>query len=281
MSFSVLILTKNEEHDLGACLNSLKPLDDVHVFDSMSTDNTVSIAKSYGAHVSSRKFDGYASQRNAALHTLPFKYDWILILDADEVIPKDLYNEIIATLQSVPENVAGFRIQRKDFLFNRWLRYSQISSYYIRLVRKGRASYHREINEVLSVDGDIADLKHSFFHYPFSKGFAHWLNKHNQYSSMEASRWIEEHNDNIQFSVKKALFSKDYSERRYNQKGLFYKIPCRPLIKWCYMVFYRRAFLDGSAGLTYATLQAIYEYFIVLKTSEILKKKVTQNLNSI
>jgi hypothetical protein len=77
----------------------------------------------------------------------------------------------------------------------------------------------------------------------------------------------------MQFSLKKAFFSKDFSEKRYHQKGLFYKLPLRPLIKWFYMVIIRRSFLDGMAGIKYATLQSIYEYFIVLKTKELLSKQ--------
>lgn len=89
---------------------------------------------------------------------------------------------------------------------------------------------------------------------------------------MEASMRLEDVNSNTHFSWKKALTSRDFSERRYHQKGLFYKLPGRPLIKWLYMVLGRRAFLDGKAGITYAFLQAIYEYFIVLKTRELQRK---------
>lgn len=94
---------------------------------------------------------------------------------------------------------------------------------------------------------------------------------------MEAQRWLEEHVGNVDFSFSKALFSKDFSERRYHQKGIFYKLPARPLIKFFYMVFGRLAFLDGRAGLTYASLQAIYEYFIVLKTKELMDQKNLQS----
>jgi hypothetical protein len=93
---------------------------------------------------------------------------------------------------------------------------------------------------------------------------------------MEAARWVEEHTSEVAFSIKAALFSKDFSKRRYHQKGLFYKLPGRPIIKWLYMVFIRRAFLDGTAGIIYSTLQAIYEYFIVLKAKEIMMKKANE-----
>jgi glycosyltransferase involved in cell wall biosynthesis len=269
---SVLILTKNEEKDLSSCLASVSWCDDIHVFDSFSSDTTVEIAISAGARVTQRKFDGYASQRNAALDNLPFKHDWILILDADERIPLSLMVEMLPAVQGATAAVSGYRIRRKDYLFDSWLKHAQISPYYIRLVRRGRASYVREVNEVLEVNGEIAELREAFDHFPFSKGFSHWIEKHNRYSSMEAQRWIDEQKGSYDFSLKKALFNEDFSVRRYHQKGLFYKLPCRPLIKWLYMVLWRRSFLDGSAGITYATLQAIYEYFIVLKTRELLSK---------
>jgi hypothetical protein len=168
-------------------------------------------------------------------------------------------------------------MRRKDFLFGKWLKHAQISPFYIRLVKKGNARYHREINEVLEVSGKISDLKNSFDHYPFSKGISHWIDKHNRYSCMEAQRFIQEKSGEFQFSILKAFFSKDFHQRRYHQKGLFYKLPGRPIIKWIYMVFIKRAFLDGFAGVTYATLQSIYEYFILLKTQEILAKKNIKN----
>jgi glycosyltransferase involved in cell wall biosynthesis len=270
MSISILILTKNEEQDLPACLESVSWCDDIHVFDSNSEDKTVEIAKTAGAKVTQRQFDGYASQRNAALNTLNYVYPWILILDADERIPKELVSELKRQTQQASESVHGFRIRRRDYFGKTWLKHSQMTPFYTRLVRAGKAHYHREINEVLEVEGSVENLDGYFEHYPFSKGINHWLNKHNKYSSMEAKRWIEEHDGSLKFSVRKALFSRDFSERRYHQKGLFYKIPGRPLIKWLYLVFWRRSFLDGQAGLTNATLQSVYEYFIVIKTRELL-----------
>jgi len=269
---SILILTKNEEQDLPACLASVSWSDDVHVFDSFSEDQTVLVAKNAGANVTQRIFDGYASQRNASLKDLNFKYPWVFILDADERIPKELVPILKVKTNSADKNTDGFRIRRKDYLGNTWLKYSQISPYYIRLIRIGKASYHREINEVLLVEGNIEDIDGYFDHYPFSKGYSHWLEKHNSYSTMEAKRWLEEQTGNEKFSFKKALFGKDFTEKRYHQKGLFYKLPGRPLMKWFYMVIVRRAFLDGGAGFTYATLQSIYEYFIVLKSKELLRQ---------
>jgi glycosyltransferase involved in cell wall biosynthesis len=269
---SVLILTKNEESDLPACLDSVSWSDDVFVFDSFSTDRTAEIARSRGVNLVQRKFDGYSAQRNAALDELPFRHDWIFILDADERPTPELAGEMQQAVTAVPSGVNGLRIRRRDFLNGSWLKHAQISPYYIRLLRRGKARYIREINEVLEVEGEIDDLKAPLDHFPFSKGIAHWVAKHNTYSTMEA-QLITGGLSHSDASLKTALFAKDFHLRRVAQKAIFYRLPARPLVKWIYMMFVRRAILDGWAGITYANLQAIYEYFIVLKTQEFTRNQ--------
>ena len=266
---SVLILTKNEEKDLPGCLESVAWSDDVYIFDSVSTDRTTEIARAQGARVVQRLFDNFANQRNAALKGLKFKHPWVLILDADERVPPALRKEMHERLAQLPANTCACRMRRRDFLGQSWLRRSQISPYYIRLVRPEKVHYEREVNEVLKVDGAIQDLTNPFDHYPFSKGMRHWLDKHNLYSSMEAHCALQSREGRTAFSWRRAFFEKDFNERRYHQKELFYRLPWRPLVKFFYVYLWRRGFLDGSAGFTYATLQAIYEYMIVLKTREL------------
>jgi glycosyltransferase involved in cell wall biosynthesis len=264
---SVLILTKNEERDLPGALASVAWSDDVHVFDSCSTDATVEIARAAGAQVHSRAFDDYATHRNAAL-ALAFKYPWVFLLDADERPTPELCAEMQHVVREAPANTAGFRLRRRDYLFGTWLKHAQISPFYIRLVRPERAKYTRAVNEVLEVDGPVAELVHPLDHFPFSKGFAHWVAKHNTYSTMEAELIVRQ--EGLQHpSLRVALRDPDFHARRLHQKALFYRMPGRPLVKWMYMMFVRGAVLDGPAGVTYATLQAIYEYMIVLKTKEL------------
>ena len=263
---SVLVLTKNEQQDLPGCLASITWSDDIHVLDSESTDTTVRIAEMAGARVTVRSFDGYASQRNFGLQ-LSFKNPWVLILDADERITAELEAEMRSFVCTAPMNIAAARMRRRDIWWGRWLKHAQISPFYVRLVRVGLAHYEREINEVLVVDGDVADLVQAFDHYPFSKGLDHWISKHNVYSRMEAE--LISKGASIKPLWKVALFGKDFNERRIHQKAIFYGLPARPLIKLAYMLLARRAFLDGWPGIRYAMLQGIYEYFIVLKTKEI------------
>jgi glycosyltransferase involved in cell wall biosynthesis len=260
---SALILTFNEASDLPGCIQSLEGCSDIHVFDSVSTDDTIRIAESMGARVCQRTFDGYASQRNAALETCDFQHSWILVLDADERLPEGMFRHLTDAVAAAEGHVAGFRMRRRDFFEGRWLRHAQLTPSYIRLFRKGAARYHREINEVVEIDGTVMSLPYHFEHYPFSKGLAHWLERHIRYARKEAERWHLEQTRGIPFSMIKAIFSPDPQQRRYHQKGLFYRLPCRPWLKWCYMMFVRCAFLDGRPGMRYAWLQTVYESWIV------------------
>jgi len=260
-------LTKNEERDLPAALESVAWSDDIHVFDSHSTDGTQEIARAAGAQVHTRAFDDYATHRNAAF-AIPFKHPWVFLLDADERSTAELSAEIQRVVLEAPANTAGFRLRRRDFLFGAWLRHAQISPFYIRLVRPEKAKYTRAINEVLEVDGPVAELLAPLDHFPFSKGIAHWVTKHNTYSTMEAELIVRQQGL-ANPSLRAALTDRDFHTRRLHQKALFYKMPARPLIKWLYMMFVRGAILDGAAGITYATLQSFYEYMIVVKTKEL------------
>lgn len=271
-NISVLILTKNEQQDLPACLASLQWCDDVQVLDSRSTDQTLAIAHAAGARTTLRTFDGYARQRNFGLQ-LPFRHAWVLIVDADERMTAPLVAEMQTFVATAPPGVAAARMRRRDIWWGTWLRHAQISPYYVRLARVGRAHYEREINEVLVVDGAIHELAESFDHYPFSKGLDHWISKHNTYSRMEAE--VIASGKGLQPSWRTAIFGKDFNERRGHQKAIFYRLPGRPLIKFLYMLLVRRAFLDGIAGIRYATLQAIYEYMIVLKVKELSHASAT------
>lgn len=270
---SVLILTRNEELDLPGCLDSVAWSDDVHVFDSQSSDRTVTIAAARGALVTQRRFDDYASQRNAALHGLTFKHAWVLTLDADERVPAPLAAALARFVTAPTPNVVACRLRRRDFLDDTWLRHSQISPFYVRLVQPARVRYERAVNEVLRVDGPIQDLEEPFDHYPFSKGMRHWLDKHNIYSTMEARCALESGRGATTFSLRDALFARDFNERRRHQKELFYRLPLRPLLKFLYVYVWRCGFLDGRAGFTYARLQSIYEYLIVLKTRELASRE--------
>ena len=268
---SVLILTRNEEQDLPGCLDSVAWCDDIHVLDSESTDHTTEIARQRGATVTTRRFDTYAAQRNAGMQ-LPFRYAWVLVLDADERSTPELSAEMPPAVAIAPEHVAGFRIRRRDFLWGTWLKHAQMTPYYVRLLRVGKAHYTREVNEVVEVNGDIRELHAPFDHLAFSKGISHWIAKHNDYSSKEAEL-MASGDATHGASLYQALFARNFHERRVAQKAIFYELPARPLIKWCYLMFVRGAVLDGPAGFMYTTLQSFHEFLIEVKRRELLRRR--------
>lgn len=269
---SVLILTKNEEQDLPGCLASVTWCDDVHVFDSFSSDSTVSIAEQAGATITQRKFDNWSAHQNWGLKNISFKYEWVLYIDADERVSNELRDSLKAFEPGKTDAVA-LEIQRRDFAWNgTWLKHAQISPFYLRLFKPGKMRYERLVNPVSIPDGNVGRISGYLDHYPFSKGIKFWFQRHLGYADMEAATRLTDLKSGASFSLKKALFSKDFTEKRFHQKGLFYQLPGRPFIKWFYMVVVRRAFLDGGTGITYSTMQSIYEYFIILRTKELLRE---------
>ncbi|WP_375444577.1 glycosyltransferase family 2 protein [uncultured Fibrella sp.] len=271
---SILILTKNEEQDLPACLHSVAWCNDVHVYDSFSSDNTLGIAKAMGATITQRKFDNWSTHQNWGLANISFKNRWVLYIDADERVSPEL-KETLLNFTPADGNIAAYEIQRRDFAWNgTWLKHAQMSPYYLRLFRPDKMRYERLVNPISIPDGNVLRLNGYLDHYPFSKGFRYWWQRHLGYADLEAAMRMQDIDKGTEFSIAKAIFSKDFSERRYNQKGIFYKMPGRPLVKWFYLAIWRKGFLDGQAGLTYALLQAVYEYFIVLKTRELVASQL-------
>jgi glycosyltransferase involved in cell wall biosynthesis len=268
---SALILTRNEQQDLPGCLDSIAWCDDIHILDSESTDDTIAIAQVRGVHVTTRPFDTYAAQRNAAMQ-LPFRHPWVLVLDADERPTPELSAEMQSAVAAAPANVSGFRMRRRDFLWGTWLKHAQMTPFYVRLFRVGHVHYTRDVNEIVEVQGDILELQSPLDHFAFSKGITQWVAKHNGYSSKEAELLASGHASDGA-SLRQALFARNFHERRVAQKAIFYKLPARPLIKWCYMIFIRGAILDGHAGVMYATLQSFYEYLIEIKCRELHRRR--------
>lgn len=269
MSVSVLILTLNEEANLPACLESVAWSDDIVVFDSFSNDRTVEIAKVAGARVVQRRFDNYAAQRNAALNQVSYKYPWVLIVDADERWPREIYDEIKHALSN-PNGISLYHFLRKDIFMDRWLRRSTgYPTWAGRLVKIGAVSVRRDINEEYWTDGEKGYLKSHFFHYPFSKGIDFWIERHNRYSAMEAAALIRETQTKWDIG---GLFSGDPTKRRKSLKQLAYRLPFRPFLVFCYWYLFRLGFLDGMPGLTYCRLRSMYEYVIDLKVRELRRR---------
>ncbi len=277
---SVLILTRNEQQDLPGCLASVAWSDDIWVLDSHSTDDTRAIAEAAGAQVVERVFDNWSAHQNWALANISFRHPWVFYLDADERVSPELAHSLRgavteaadttgASNELAPAPPVAFEVQRRDFLRGTWLQHVQMSAFYIRLFRPAHIRYERLVNPVTRVDGRIGRLSGTLEHYPFSKGLAWWITRHNDYSTKEAQQAIANRASEPAPNLHDALLSKDFATRRRQQKLLFYRLPARPLVKFLMIYVLKRGFLDGRAGFEYAILQSIYEYFIVLKTREL------------
>lgn len=270
MCLSVLVLTLNEELNLPACLESVAWSDDIVVFDSFSTDRTTEIAKTAGARVVQRRFDDYAAQRNAALTQVSYKYPWVLMVDADERWPGDIYDAIKQAISNT-SGVSLYHFLRKDMFMGRWLKRSTgYPTWAGRLVKVGEVSVRRDINEEYWTDGEKGYLKNHFIHYPFNKGVDFWVERHNRYSSMEAAVLVRE--IRTKWDVR-GLFSADPTRRRKALKRLAYRLPFRPSLVFCYWYFFRFGFRDGIPGLTYCRLRSMYERMIDLKVKELRRRK--------
>src|SRR6478735_1091481 len=121
MTCSVLILTKNEENNIAACIESARFSNDIIVFDSMSDDKTVEVARQCGARVFQHPFVNYGAQREAARTLVDYRYPWVLALDADERVEGDLAEELRAALPRASTEVA-FKLRRKDYFRDRWIK---------------------------------------------------------------------------------------------------------------------------------------------------------------
>jgi glycosyltransferase involved in cell wall biosynthesis len=274
VSVSVLILTLNEEINIGNCLESLSWCEDVVVLDSHSTDATRAIASKWGARVETRPFDNWSAHQNWAVSHIEFRHPWVLYLDADERCTFELRDEVLKkALARTPE--AAFRLRRKDIFMGRWLKHAQLyPTWFVRLFRPERIRYERLVNPVAVVDGPTGELDAHLMHYPFSHGVSHWIARHNRYSDLEAIEAAKLRHDPAGTRARSgSVWSKDPNERRRALKDLFFQLPGRPLLKFGYYYAWRRGFLDGRAGLTYATLQAIYEYMIACKGAELDRRR--------
>ena len=265
-----LVLTFNEEINIVECMKSLSFCDKIMVFDSFSTDQTKELALSFGAEIIERKFDNYSNQRNAAIKTIPEEFDWILMIDADERIPLNLQKEIKSNIIK-NSLVSMFLVKRKDFFLNKWLKHSSgYPTWFPRLFKNGDIIVDREINEEYITKGEKFFLTHHLIHYPFNKGIKSWLNRHNEYSSMESVVLRKEFLDPIQW---KLSLSKDPTLRRKFQKQLIYHLPFRPIIIFCIFYFVKGGFLDGKAGYNFCRLRFVYEIMIDTKIQEIKADK--------
>ncbi|MFZ1539350.1 MAG: glycosyltransferase family 2 protein [Chromatiaceae bacterium] len=191
MGISVLLLTLNEAANLPACLAALAWSDDVVVLDSFSQDDTVAVAERWGARVYQRAFDHFAGQRNYALDRIPFQHDWVLHLDADEIVTPALQAEMLAAIGD--GRCDAWPIPSKMMFFGQWLRHAGLyPSYQVRLGHRQRCRFkqvgHGQREDV--APERVGTLQEPYLHYSFAKGLTDWFDKHNRYASAEAAEAV-------------------------------------------------------------------------------------------
>ena len=265
---SVLIPTRNEARNIGACLDAVAWAGEVIVFDSNSTDATTDIAGEKGAAIVAREFDNFSDHKNWALENIGFQFDWVLIVDADERVTPELAAEIAAAIDD-PGAHQGFFIARKNIFGGKWIRHAGMyPDWQLRLVRRDRARYEaRIVHEHMVVDGPVGHLKSPFVHYDY-KGIERYIERHNTYSSLES---VEAHRYlNGTDAADGAHIAKGGPERRRRLKQFAYRwLPFRPLFVFVWMYVVKLGFLDGKWGLRYCILRAVYEFQIELKLEEL------------
>ena len=266
MGVSILILTKNEEPNIEACLDALRGFDDIVVLDSLSTDRTQDMARARGARVVERPFDNWAAHQNWAMEHIDFRHPWVFYLDADERMTPELRAEIEAIAADDRRAPVAYFCGRRNFFMGKWIRHAMPPGMIMRFFRPERIRFERLVNPVPKVDGPVGYLVHMFDHYNFSKGLTEWFEKHNRYSLFEAMEGMKPRAASGGLGE---LFSGDPFARRLALKELSFRMPLRPLLKFAWMYLVKLGFLDGRAGYTYCRLQAIYEYMIVVKMREI------------
>ena len=260
---SVMIFTLNEQIHLPSCLDSLAWCDDVIVIDSFSTDATQTICEQRGARFYQNKFTGFGNQRNWALDNTKPKYEWLLILDADERVTPELLAEMAKLAQSDIEHIGAFRLRRRFYMWGKWLRYSSLyPTWVVRFIRVGRVRYlNRGHAETQDVEGAIMNLDSDLIDENL-KGIDEWFNRQNRYASKEAEFELEQEKNGLDLLD---LFALEPLKRRAALKRLAWKMPARGLVYFLYSYFLRLGLLDGRPGFVFCLMRAGYQSQIAIK----------------
>jgi len=244
---SVTILTKNEEQNLPKCLESIRKLaDEIIIVDDNSTDKTVEIAKNFGVKVFTHSLNNnFAQQHNFALRQA--QGDWVLSIDADEVVSPELKKEIMEAVKE--PNVAGFYFKRYDFWSGRLLKHGEQGKVrLLRLGKKGKGEWRREVHEVWEIEGETKELKNPLLHYSHQT-LSDFIDHVNFHSTLHAQTLKKE-------GVKPSLW-----------RIIFY-----PKAKFIQNYILRRGFLDGTPGIIVALMMSFHSFLARAKLYFLWKK---------
>lgn len=271
---SILIPTRNEERNLPRCLRPLEWADEVVVVDSQSIDRTAEIAQSFGAIV--LQFDyrgGWPKKRQWALDTFRFRNEWILMLDADEIVPDSLRNEIAAVVCTHEKD--GYYLRFQIYFLGRQLQYGDTELWKLALFRRGRGKFEQrlekqdqsmgdmEVHEHFLVSGHVGRLRSPVRHENLNS-LARYIEKHNEYSNWEAQVFFHGSEGNV---LPPSFLGTQAQRRRWLRKKLIL-VPGVPVLYFLYKYFIRLGFLDGVSGLIYCGFQAVQLFHIKAKIYE-------------
>jgi glycosyltransferase involved in cell wall biosynthesis len=278
MSISVLVPTLNERRNIADCLSSVSWSDDVVVVDSGSREGTLEAARAIGARIVDFKWNGqFPKKKNWALENVPWKNEWLLILDADERVTPELAEELQATVRQPAAD--GYFINRRFMFMGRWIKHcGYYPSWNLRLFRHRLGRYERlhsgdtgsgdnEVHEHVVLNGATAYLKHDMLHFAYPDIYT-WIEKHNRYSNWEAQvevmgRGAERGAQDIGHHLAKRRALREWSRR----------MPFRPTSRFLYSYILKRGFLDGYAGYVFCRLLASYEMMNVFKANELRRRE--------
>ncbi len=286
LPLSVIIPVRNEAHNLARCLESLKSVGEIYVIDSQSSDDTVVIAESHGARVVQFHYaGGWPKKRQWAMDTLPLVYDWILLLDADELLTPELAEDIKQAIQD--PHADGYYIALQIYFLGRRLRHSGASFWKLSLFRKGLGRFEcrledqdasmadMEVHEHVVVKGSTRELPHPLIHHNI-ESLSRYIQKHNEYSNWEARVWLDNRDKNDR-EIQPSLWGTQAQRRRWLRRHFLW-LPGSPLAFFLYKYAWCLGFLDGVPGLIYCAMQGIQFFHIKAKIYE-LKSELRSGRN--
>lgn len=254
---SVIVTTKNEAANIARCLKALERFEEVWVVDSGSEDKTCDIAKAHGAHVVDYKWDGrYPKKRQWCLETLDLTFQHVFFVDADEVVPEALVDEI-AALDWVADGyfVPGAYVF-EGYALKHGLRNNKLALFDTRKIEfpviddldiegMGEIEGHYQPVFKAGEQGILGQLKTPLLHYAYEDDVA-WEARHERYAHWEAAM------------NERDVWPKDPNVLREFLKRLFRRMPMRGSIAFLHSYIFKCGFLDGRAGYRFACSRARY-----------------------
>lgn len=288
LPITVLIAAKNEAPNLPKCFDSLKLVEKVFVIDSYSSDSTVEIAISYGAEVVQFHYKGgYPKKRQWALDNLDIKTPWVFLIDADEVVPDMLWDEI-KTIISEKDNADAYMIKKGFHFLGKKMKFGGFSFDAVLLFKAGKAKFERlveddltgfdiEVHERIIVQGRIGKLKIPLIHEDF-KNLEAYISRHNIYSTWKAKVRYQllMSGGYGKETISPRLFGNSQERHRWLDR-MVYRLPFEHWVFFFYHYFFRLGFLEGYRGLIACQIRSDYVAQVRAKVYELQKKKLSDN----